>query len=141
MLRGLPARRKSGTAAHLLTAVTHRFAPGGKTATNAGQTCTPHTAVLTTETRPSHPAPVARRSAKTMVEITAQKNDSKPPARAGGGECGGDGCGGDGCGCGCDGIGGEGEGRGGSNGAGDQCGPATHAARLKLEVGVNPAQG
>ena len=134
MLRGLPARRKAGTAARLLTAVAHRFAPGGKTATNAGQTCTPPTAVLTTETRPTHPARVARRIAKTMLEITAQKNGSKPPARAGGGECGG--CG---CGCGCDGIGGEGEGRGGS--AGDQCGPATHAARLKLEVGVDPAQG
>ena len=140
MLRGLQARRKVGTAAaHLLrTAVTHRFAPAGKRAAKACQACTPHKSVLTTETRRSHPAPIARRSAKTMMEIHAQKNDSKPPARAGGGECGG---GGGGCGCGCDGIGGEGEVRGGSDGAGDQCAPATHAAWLKLLVGADPSQG
>ena len=136
MLRGLPARRKAGTAARLLrTAVSHRFAPAGKRASTACQICTPHTSVLTTETtRPSHPAPIARRSAKTMMQISTQKNGSKLPARAGGGECGGIGCG-----CGCDGIGGDG--RGGSDGAGDQCAPATHAARIKLEVGVDPAQG
>lgn len=133
MLRGLQAPRKAGAATtHLLrTAVAHRFAPAGKRATTACQICTP-----ATETRPSHPAPIARRSAKTMMETNAQKNDSMPPARAGGGECGGDGCG-----CGCDSIGGEGEGRGGSDGGGDQCVPATHTARLELEVVVDPAQG
>ena len=138
MLRGLQAPRKAGAATtHLLrTAVAHRFAPAGKRATIACQTCRPHTSVLTTETRPSHPAPIARRSAKTMMEINAQKNGSTPPARAGRGECGGDGCG-----CGCDSIGGEGEGRGGSGGASDQCAPAAHAARLEFEDGADRAQG
>ena len=81
MLRVLPARRKAGTAVRsLLTAVTHRFTPAGQRGAKAGPTCPPHTIAMANEPRPARPASIARRSAKTTVEIAAQKNGSKPPA-------------------------------------------------------------